>query len=154
MDPAETVSPPEEESIDPDSDMLPGGAVIVWAHGVRPDWFMQNKSQLQTSPSGKNGVEQSVVGRSYASDLIASSPVGSIKLTDKQQQKCLRVAGKMLQKCSGGVKLAAAVDKALASLRLDPDADLQRLRKKVRSVLKKGDAWSVDGGMILPAACA
>lgn len=152
MDPAAAVSLPEEESTDPNSDMLPGGAVIVWAHGCRPDWFIQRKLQLQVGSSGNGSVEQRAVGLSDGGNMTASEQVGSIKLTDKQRQKCLRVAGKMLQKCSEGVKLAAAVDKALASLRLDPEADMQRLRKKVRSVLKKGEAWSVDGSMMLPAA--
>lgn len=139
---------------DLNSDMLPGGAVIVWAKGIRPHWFEQRRAELQAAAPGGGEGEQEAGDPASGGETATLGQAASSKLTDKQRQKCLRVAAKMLQKGSGCVKLAAAVDKALASLRLDPQSDQQRLKKKIKAVLKKGDGWCIENGMMVPAACA
>lgn len=76
----------------------------------------------------------------------------SLSLTKKQRKKCLKVACKMLKSCEGGIKLNAVVDSALTALKVSQQtADAEKLRSKIKSVIKQGEGWSIQGGKLMTA---
>ncbi|NJR42544.1 MAG: hypothetical protein HC767_07625 [Akkermansiaceae bacterium] len=129
-----------------DHDKLPGGAVVVWG-GRRPEWFTSLKQQ-QPCAAAVASAAQSTEAKGGDVPDRAGRPLA---LSDKQRRKCLKVACKMLKKCQGGIKLKEVVDSALAALNVSQSMHAAKLRSKVKTVIKAGDGWSVQGGKLMAA---
>lgn len=125
-----------------DYDQLPGGTVVVWG-GQRPEWFVALRNQQQQADRSLSAPAQP------ACDEFRDE--ARLSLSEKQRRKCLKVACKMLKKCQSGVKLKEVVDSALAALNVSQSMDKGKLRSKVKTVIKKGDGWSIQGGKLLTA---
>eukprot|EP00892_Ulva_mutabilis_P012818 jgi/Ulvmu1/9909/UM057_0067.1 len=135
---------------DANGDMLPGGTVIVWANGVRPEWFMHRRAAMQGCCTGVAAPGRPACGNS--GDPAAPPSSGKFKLTQKQRDKCVRVVGKLLRKKGPSVQLNIAVDKAVRTLQLHEEANAQLLKKQVRSALKKAGGWSIANDVIVSDA--
>jgi hypothetical protein len=133
-----------------ESDRLPGGTVVVWG-GRRPAWFSASH-QLPQPHLGEHAPSPEPVEAQHA--VCREGTRGDaerLSLSEKQCKKCLKVAFKMLKQCRGGVRLKQVVDGAVAALKLSQSADAGKLRAKVRTVIKKGDGWSIQGGRLMEA---
>jgi hypothetical protein len=115
-------------------DHLPGGTAVAWPQGQRPAWFTALLAEQLSKKEGR-----------------AENKTVKVELTEKQRRKCLRVACKMVKKSQSGVKLREVVDKILATLSLEEGAEKSRFRSKVKTLVKKGDGWSLSNGMLTAA---
>lgn len=132
-----------------DRDKLPGGTVVVWG-GQRPQWFTALKQQ-QPQPDRRQRSAQAVEAPPNVSNKPTVGTGEPLSLSEKQRKKCLKVACKMLKRCEGGIKLKEVVDSALAALKVSQSVDAVTLRSKVKTVIKKGDGWSIQGGKLMAA---
>lgn len=115
-------------------DRLPGGTAVAWPQGQRPAWFTALLAECQAGGCDTVGTKSS-----------------KLKLTEKQRKKCLRVVCKMLKRRQSGVKLREVVDKVLEVLSVEEGAKKSSIRSRVKTVIKKGDGWSIANGMLTPA---
>lgn len=123
---------PDERSATPDlqraSDVLPGGATIVWGTAQRPDWFRR----LQTAGKQTDG------------------GAAALALSAAEEKACRKAARKCLKKAGGSCKFKALQQCALDALDMqDDNNDVAEARRKlVKRYLRHCDTWSIRKGLV------
>lgn len=113
------------------SDLLPGGATIVWGTAQRPRWFVS----MQTADEQGGGHE--------------TTPALDGVLTAAEEKACRKAARKCLRKAGGSCKFKALQQCALDAVQAvrGGSEDAEARRKLVKRCLRQCEAWSIRKGV-------
>jgi hypothetical protein len=112
------------------SDVLPGGATIIWGSAARPAWFLQ----LRTA-------EECAATASKACENVLSS---------KQQKLCHKAVLKALKKRQGSCQFKELRRHVLTAIDLSENVEVTRAacKRSIKRFLKESDAWTIRKGVV------
>jgi hypothetical protein len=110
------------------SDVLPGGATIIWGSADRPAWFLQLRNAEKNVPTVRD-----------ASVSVLSS---------KQQKRSHQAALKVLKKHGGTCRFKEVLRDVMEYVSGKGETPCVAGKRATKKFLKESDAWTIRKGVV------